>query len=81
MVTDHQVFHTNEHGVTEVEFTRHVGGGDGDNIGPEIRIMIRLVGVVDRLEVAERFPHLVDAVFGVLEIVGFREFWVSHEIS
>jgi hypothetical protein len=33
--------------------------------------MANIGAEVGRLEIATRFPHLVDAFFGVFEVVGF----------
>ena len=71
VVADHQVFHADEHGMPEMQFAGHVGRGDRDHKGLLCGVMPRLVGVVDRLEVAVFLPHLVDAFFGFFEIVGF----------
>jgi hypothetical protein len=39
--------------------------------GLTARVEVGLVGVVVRLEISAFFPHFVDALFGLFEIVGF----------
>ncbi len=81
VIADHQVFHADEHGVTEMQFARHVRRRDGDHERLDRRVEVGFVRVVVRLEVAALFPHLVDARLGGLEVVCFREFVSGHSCS
>ncbi len=56
VVADHQVFHRNEHGMSQVQFAGHVGRRDRDNERLLVRVVPGLARVVGRLEITLFFP-------------------------
>ena len=74
VVADHQVFHRDEHGMTQVKLAGHVRRRDGNHEGLRFRIETRQVGIIRRLEVALLFPPLVEALLCGFEIICLRQF-------
>ena len=71
MIADHEIFHADEHGVTDMQFARHIGRRNRNGERFDVRVEIRFVGIIVRLEESASFPHRINALFGGFEIVGF----------
>ena len=57
--------------MAEVQLSGYVGRWNRDHKGFDRRIMVRIEGLVSWFKIAILFPHLVNAVFGLVEIIGF----------
>ena len=73
MITNHQVFDGDEHGVSQMQLAGHVGRRDRDYVGGLRRVEVRVLRLVMRFEITALFPPLVEALLGRFEVVSFGQ--------